>query len=396
MVDYDPFSEEVMTHPHPIYRRLRDEAPAYFIEKYNAWALSRFQDIWDASMDAESYSTEQGTTPAQLLTRVQPVTPMINLMDPPRHTELRAQIRSFFLPGAVAKLEPRVRELAGTRLRDFCERGECDVVGDFTAHVSVNVACWISGFPVEDIPMLNALVQRFFAREEGVTGMTADGVAALMEMNGYFAELSRTRRKRPVDEANILNAFLNGEVGGSKISDEDLGSHLSMLLIGGSETFPKVFANSTWRLWEHPEQRAELARDVDLIPDAFMELLRYDMPTQFLGRTLLRDVQIQGQTLRKGQVVLFLYPSGNRDEREFPNPDVLDIKRKPMRILSFGHGTHTCLGMHVAKLEGKICLELLLQHMPEYEVQLEKAERIRTEFVQGFLSLPIGFKPFSL
>ena len=112
MVEYNPFSEEVMTDPYPVYRRLRDEAPAYYIEEYDCWVLSRFEDIWTASMDADSYSTEQGTTSAQLLTKVQPVTPMLNLIDPPRHTYLRSRIRGYFQPRNVAELEPRVREFA--------------------------------------------------------------------------------------------------------------------------------------------------------------------------------------------------------------------------------------------------------------------------------------------
>ncbi len=394
MVEYNPFSEEVMTDPHPVYLRLRDEAPAYHVKEYDCWALSRFDDIWTASMDADSYSTEQGTTPAQLLTKIQPVTPMINLIDPPRHTHLRAKIRGFFQPRSVATLEPEIRKLAMERIRTFSEKGECDVMGDFASKIAVKVACMINGFPVEDGEILVGLVQRFFAREEGVVGMTEDGVAAAMELGTYFEELVKKRRRASRQEDDVVNAFVTVELDGRRLEPEEIGTHLSMLLIGGAETFPKVFANATYRLFQHPDERAELVADQSLIPDAFTELLRYDMPTQFLGRVLKRDVQVHGQTMRKGQVVLFIYPSANRDEREFENPDVIDIKRRPARILSFGHGTHGCLGMHVARLEGKVCLETLTRYMPEYVVETDRLVRLRTEFVQGFESVPIRFKPF--
>jgi cytochrome P450 len=167
-----------------------------------------------------------------------------------------------------------------------------------------------------------------------------------------------------------------------------------MLIIGGSETFPKVFANCMRWLGEHPEQRAECVADPGLIPDAFIEVLRFDMPTQFLCRSLKKDVPIHGKTMKTGQPVLFLYPSANRDPREFENPDRFDIHRRPPRILSFGQGTHLCLGIHAAKLEGRICLEETLKRIPDYEVDFAGAERLVTDFVQGYASLPVTFEPF--
>ncbi|MEE9609049.1 MAG: cytochrome P450, partial [Myxococcota bacterium] len=123
------------------------------------------------------------------------------------------------------------------------------------------------------------------------------------------------------------------------------------------------------------------------------EILRYDMPTQFLCRSVINDVEIRGKTLKVGQPVLFLYPSANRDEREFRDPDRFDIKRDIPRLLSFGHGTHACIGIHVAKMEGKVCLEETLRRIPEYEVHLDRAQRLVTDFVQGYASLPISFRP---
>ena len=148
-----------------------------------------------------------------------------------------------------------------------------------------------------------------------------------------------------------------------------------MFIIGGAETFPKTFASAVHRLWQHPEQRARVRRGTpSLIPDAYQEALRYDMPTQFLMRVMTNDVTLHGVTMRKGRPVMFLYPSANRDRREFPDPDRFDIKRKPPRILTFGHGIHACIGRHFAQMEGKLCFEKLLAHAPKYEVQESRAE----------------------
>ncbi len=393
MIEYDPFSEQIMMgDPYPIYRQLRDEAPAYFLPKHNAWALSRFEDIWQASLMSEELITGKGTTSAQTMTKVQPVTPMINTMDPPAHTELRSQIRRFFMPAAVRTLEPMISGVIDGCFERFYDSGECDVVNDLGTLVATTTACVISGIPLEDASHLNDLVWRFFKRVPGVEGMTEDGVAALMELNGYFAQLIKTRRNAP-EQDDVLNLLLNIEIGGQKLDDESLGSHLSMLIIGGSETFPKTLANIVRRLAEHPDQRRACAEDPALIPDAYWEGLRYDMPTQFLCRTVAKPVTFHGETFEPDQVVMLLYPSANRDPREFEDPDRFEIRRKAPRILSFGQGIHLCLGMQVAKLEGRLCLERILSRMPEYQVHVDRADWFRTDFVQGFAGLPISFQP---
>ncbi len=391
MIDYDPYSEEVIRDPYPIYARLREEAPCYHIPKWDAYALSRFEDIWNASMDAESYTTTLGTTSSHLLTKVQPVTPMINLMDPPQHTLLRSRISRFFTPGTVNRLEPQIRDFVEEAWAPLLGRPGADLFNDFAAKVSVKVACLANGFPLEDSDMLNRMVWRFFAREEGVQGITQDGLAAMNEMAGYFAALIQKRRKAGVADGSPIDALLAVEIDGRRFSDEEAGSHLSMFLIGGAETFPKTFSSAVHRLWQHKDQRARCAKEAGLIPDAFREVLRYDMPTQFLMRVLTKDVTLHGVTMQTGRPVMFLYPAANRDRREFPNPDAFDITRKAPRILSFGHGIHACIGQHFAKLEGKLCLEKLLAETPEYEVEEGKLKRIRTEFVQGWESMPVRF-----
>lgn len=387
-IDYDPFSAEVRKDPLPIYKRLRDEAPAYHLQKYDAWAISRFQDIWDLS-SSSGLSAARGTTPAQLLTRDQPVAPMINLMDPPEHTRLRSVIRKCFLPRNVRAIEPMARALAEDLLDAVADRDAFDAIGDFAARLSVTVACMAIGLPVEDGPQLTRLVQRFFSHDPDAEGMTSSGLDALAELTAYCEDSVRVHRRHPGETAAAIDAVTEFAVDGRRFSDADAASHVAMLVIGGSETFPKVFANGLLRLWEHPEQRARLVSDPSGIDDAFDEILRYDMPTQFLGRTVVDDFELHGRTLRAGQPVIFLYASANRDEREFADPDVFDIGRKPARILSFGAGNHACLGTHVARMEGRVCFEAILERFPGYEPDLDRAVRLRTEFVQGFASLPL-------
>jgi cytochrome P450 len=392
MVDYNPFSDEIVKgDPLPIYKQLRDEAPAYYLEEYDTWVLSRFEDIWKASGDMKHLTATQGTTSAHLLTRVQPVTPMINMMDAPDHSRLRGAFRKSFAAPTVALLEPMIRKIASDSIEQALDRGSMDVLADLSSRVAVTVACTISGLPAEDGPLLNDLVWRFFKREEGVTGMTEAGLAAMGEMFAYFHEKIAERREGESRD-DVLQTLMEFEQDGKRLDDDALASHLSMLIIGGSETFPKTFASIVRRLWEHPDQRRMCIEDPSLIPDAYNEGLRFDMPTQFLMRVVKRPVEFAGAKMHEGQPLMFLYHSGNHDEREFDDPDEFQILRRPPRIMSFGYGPHSCLGVNVARLEGKVCLEELLARLPDYEVDLENSERLLTEFVQGYWKLPIRFQ----
>jgi hypothetical protein len=391
VVSYDPFSRDVLRDPYPFYRRLRDEAPACHLEKYDCWAISRFEDVWAISSDAARFSVARGTAPAQILTREQPVTPMLNSTDPPLHSRLRAAVRPAFLPKPLRDAEPRIRAIVTELLAPAFARGGCDVVGEVGAKLSTRVACLAIGLPLADGEYLSRLVQRFFTHDPSQQGISADGWDAMRELNDYCVARVREERAAPSGEATALAALSSLELGGALLAADEAASHVGELIVGGSVTFPKVLANALVRLWEHPDQRAALAREPSGIPDAFEEAVRFDMPTQFLCRTVSQPLTLHGCQLAPGQGVLLLYPSANRDEREFANPDVFDVRRRPPRIASFGAGQHACLGQHVAKLEGRLCLEAILARAPEYRVDLASARRHHSEFVQGFERLEIRF-----
>ncbi len=393
MVYYNPLMDEILDDPYPIYKQLRDEAPAYYLEEFDCWALSRFEDIWEQSGESKWYSAAQrGTTPAHLLTNQLPVFPSVNMMDPPEHTRNRALISGAFKPHRVATLEPLVREIVGRHIDDIAQRGECDLVGDYIAKISVEVSCNLLGLPVEDGDYLNGLVNRFFERERGHHGMTESGLAAADELNVYLEKIVKERRRKPEEGDVLINAYLGAEFDGKPLPDDNVASQMATLVIGSTDSFPKIFAAGLLELYRSPECRADLVKDPKLIPDAFQEMLRHGMPTQLLGRTALRDIEIHGQTMKQGQGVLFLFVSANRDEREFPDPDRFDIRRCPRRILTFGHGNHSCLGTHIAALEGGIALEVLLERIPEFNIDESKVERLRSEFVAGITALPATYR----
>ncbi len=388
MVDYNPLMPEILEDPLPVYRRLRDEAPAYYVEEFDCWALSRFEDIWEQSGDNESYSAAlRGTTPAHLITRQLPVFPSVNMMDPPEHVRNRALISGAFKPRRVAALAPVVEGITARHARRLDE-GEVDLVADYIAKIAMEVSCVLLGLPTEDADQVYAYVNRFFDREPGKPGMTEDGLAASAELNAYLEELIRERRRRPTDDDVLLNAYLGAEFDGKPLPDDNIASQMATLVIGSTDSFPKIFAAFALELFRHPDQRAELVADPGLIPNAFREGLRYGMPTQFLGRTVTRPVELHGRTFEPGQAVLFLFPSANRDDREFEDPDRFDIHRESRRILTFGHGNHSCLGTHIAALEGETATRQLLEKMPEYEIDEDAIVRLRSEFVAGIVGLP--------
>ena len=389
---YHPFSESLFDDPWPIYRRLRDEAPAYYLQEFDCWFLSRFEDVWNAASDAR-FLAGGGVTTLELLLGQRfpnPGTPFAS-MDPPRHTELRRLLAPAFLPAAARRLEAPTRELVRRFLDEELPRGELDLIGDLAMRTSVRVACLLLGLPIEDADLLSGHVNRSFQRVPGQRGQTESGQAAGELMRDYLAKTVHERRRGLHRGEGLVDRMLDFDTSEGRLSDAEIVSNLSLLVVGGTETLPKVFAGAAWQLARHPAQRARVAAEPALAADAFWEALRLEMPTTMLGRTLREDVPLHGATLRAGQKVMFLWACANRDEREFADAEHFDALRRAPRLLSFGQGTHRCIGHNVARMEGRILLEELLARVPEYEVVEERAVRLRSEFFRGFASLPIRF-----
>ena len=393
MIHYTPFLPEAILDPHPLYRRLREEAPAYYIEEFDGWALSRFEDVWRAMEDTDRYGSARGTTAAQVLSKVEPPVPSINQLDPPDHTRLRRAVRGPFTKNRVAALEPEIRAFARACLDRHAGAGELDVVRELADPVAAFAACRLLDLPLEDAPLLVNWVHRYTLNEPGDLGRSSDALAAAREMNEYLAEFARRWRRSPGRSGAVIEAFQGFEQGGRRLEDLEIASHMQTLVIGGTDTTPKGIGAAVLRLHQHPEQRARLAKDPARMGVAFSEVLRYDTPPQFMARSMNRSVELHGQKLRPGQGVLLLLAAANRDPREFPDPDRFDVDRNPRRILSFGHAAHVCIGAHVARLEGRVLLEELLGRFPDYGLDETRLVWRRADQIQGLVSAPIQLRP---
>ena len=286
-------------------------------------------------------------------------------------------------------LEPEIRRFVVEMLDRLTEQGEFDVVRDFGQPLSTFVAAHVSGFPFEDGAMMRDRIELVFSREEGTDAVTDAGVRAMQEIFEYFTRFSAERRRRPSKTHDVLATLHAFEADGRFLADDEVASHLSLFLIGGTDTLPKAFANAVVRLHENPDQRAKVVADPTLALDAFNEALRIDAPTQYMCRLLIDDVEIRGAKIPAESPVLLLYAAANRDAREFPEPDAYRMNRRPPRFLGFSHGTHGCIGMHVARTEARIGIEEILARSPEYEIFRDRAEPYQNEFVKGLAKLPI-------
>ncbi len=393
-IDYHPMSEVVHGDDvWPVFRRMRDEAPAYLIEEYDCYFLSRFQDIWEV-LQRPGLSVASGQTTIDLLLGQEVSNgggEALSAADPPFQTALRMGIMRRFSPGSARRLESLARDIVRDLLERARERGGVDAIGELGMRLSVRVACTIIGIPLEEADRLVDDVNAFFDRSDEVLGSTETGIEARDRLVAFIDDLIASRRRRPGDD-DLVDALLAIDVDGRRMTDDGLRGTLQTAIIGGTETLPKVFAACAYRLWQNPDQRARVAEQgAELSGHAFWEALRYDMPTQMLGRTITGEQELHGTRMKPGQKLMFLWPSANRDEREFPDPDRFDIDRRAPRILSFGHATHRCLGANVAQMEGRVLLEELLAFDPDYEIDEAGIVRIRSEFFRGFSAMPVRF-----
>ena len=338
------------------------------------------------------YSAARGTTPAQLLTRDQPVAPMINLMDPPQHTQLRAVIRHGFLPSPVRALEPVARKLAGELLDAARDRGGFDAVAEFGARISVTMACLAIGLPVDDGPLPDGPRAALLPPRPATRAASPPTASPRSRSSRATAsDMVRERRRAPARRrARRSTRSSRFEQDGRRFGDEEAASHVSMLVIGGSETFPKVLANGLLRLARAP--RPARAPGGGSVADP--RRLRRDPPLRHADAAPRPHAAPRRRAARpdacaRASPWSSSTPSANHDPREFADPDRFDVARRPARILTFGAGAHQCLGRHVARMEGRVCFEEILARFPDYEVELERAVRLHTEFVQGFASLPL-------
>jgi cytochrome P450 len=375
-VNYDPLSDAFRRDRESVYRRLRDEAPVYLDPAGRFAALSRFEDVRAAAVDWTTFSAV--TAEAKILR------PIINDMDPPLHSNRRANLSRAFTPKRVADLEPRLRKIARSLVEPFVSRGTCDLVAEFAALFPSQVIGELIGIPDELLAECRSITDSVM-RIEGPEG----NASPVERADTIFGALVAERRQSP--GADLVSALLAvGGHGGEPLSDDEILGFCYLLLVGGNDTTTNLIGNGMYLLARHREQRAALVGEPALIPQAVEEMLRREPPTQTSARQTTRDVALHGVTIPADSRVLLMWGAANLDEREFPDPETFDIRRSPERHLSLGHGAHFCMGAALARLEARVAFEELLASLPEFEIVTEP-ERIRSAWAWGFESLRIRF-----
>ncbi len=312
-------------------------------------------------------------------------------MDPPRHTRMRGLVSRGFTPRRVAELEPRIRALASAYIDRFAARGACEFVADFAGRLPMDVVSEMLGVPESDRDMLRGWSDLVLHREEGVRGVPKQGVEASARLLQYFFQLVASRRKQPGED--LASALLRVEVDGDRLDEKDIIGFCYLMIIAGNETTTKLLANALYWLERNPAARAEVSANPALIAPWIEETLRYDNSTQLMARTATVDIELHDRKIARGDKVLLLIGSANRDERVFADADRFDLHRDTSESLAFGRGIHFCLGAALARLEARVSLEEVMRRLPDYRVTTSGLRRVHSTNVRGFSALPLEFTP---
>lgn len=397
LTDLDAFEEDV---PHEMFRVLRREAPVHFHAERNGpgfWAVTRYADLKKVSRHPEIYSSErQGTLILDPKPQDLPMLRAIMLnMDPPRHRKYRKLVNAGFTRRQVEALRPRVRRMVQAILDRVAERGECDFVEDIAAPLPMEVICELVGVPQEDRRRIYEIGNRMVGFDDpdlgaGDGAVLDDYQAASAEMFLYANKLRERVVERPADD--LATALLHAEVDGEKLSDLDFNSFFLLLAVAGNETTRTVTTNGMLALLRHPDQLARVHADPRLIPTAVEEILRYAPAVLNFRRTVTRDSVLHGVRLRENDKLTIWYPSANRDEAVFANPDAFDVSRDPNPHLAFGVGEHFCLGANLARMELQEIFRGVLTRLPDLELAAPP-RRLRSNFINGVKEMRVRFRP---
>lgn len=384
---YDPFMSGVVEgDPTSIYAELRHAAPRLYIERYEAWFFSTFEDVWTLSK-SQALSVAGGITPSQLLLGSAPNPYMVSQMDPPGHALFRSVLNSLFKPSAAQAMEIRIRGEARRLLVKLEEQGGGDFLMDYSGLLAVVTGCWLSGLPSEDAALLMQWTNKFFHRRAEHRGDTEIGGQAGIDMIAYITGILADIKKGKRAPEGAFAVLLEEQRKNPSITDDHVVFVVLNLQIAAGDTVPKGITATLHRLWDSPSERAKLRAAPDLALAAFLEAVRIDMPTQMQGRTVLQTFTHGDAIIQAGQKTMFMFASANRDSAEFDEPDRFLIDRAARRTLGFGNGLHRCLGVHVAQLEGQIAIEEVMARLPDYKIDLAASQKHKTEYVKGWSNL---------
>jgi cytochrome P450 len=387
-IDYDPYNPAISADPYPTYARLRKEAPLYYNEQYDFWAVSRYEDCERHLRDARRFISGRGGILELIKANVELPPGNLIFEDPPAHTVHRSLLARVFTPKRVAELEPKIRE--------FCERCLDPLVGadrfDFVTHLGADmpmrVIGMLFGIPEGDLESVRDRTDANL-RTEGGKPMEIGERPSLGSES--FEEYIDWRIEHPSDDlmTDLLTAEFEDEHGVTRRLTRDEALLYTTVVAGaGNETTTRLIGWAGKVLAEHPDQRRELVADPSLIPGAIEELLRYESPGPHVGRYLPEAVEVHGQTVPAGSAMLMVVAAANRDERRYADAERFDIHRKGPH-LAFGSGPHYCLGAALARLEGRVALEEVMKRFPEWEVEYDGTELAPTSTVRGWAKMPV-------
>jgi cytochrome P450 len=389
---YDPYDFEIDTNPYPIWKRLRDERPLYYNERYDFYALSRFDDVERGFKDWKTYSSAKGTVLELIKSGMEIPPGSIIFEDPPNHDTHRGLLSRVFTPKKMSAIEPKVREFCARSLDPLVGSGGFDFIADLGAQMPMRTIGMLLGIPEEDQEALRDRIDEGLKLEEGTMPDLDAQRLASGEQAQAFADYIDWRAEHPSDD--LMTELLRGEfedIDGERrrLSREEVLNFVNLLAAAGNETTTRLIGWTGKVLAEHPDQLRQLAEDRSLVPNAVEEILRFEAPSPVNSRYVTTDVELHGEVVPAGSAMVLLNGAANRDERHFPDGETFDIHRKIDHHLSFGYGIHFCLGAHLARLEGRVALDEVLQRWSSWEVDWDNAVQARTSTVRGWEKLPV-------
>jgi len=348
--------------------------------------------VLEASLDTETFSSAHGVTLDAITKQPWPTPRAMIMMDPPDHTALRKMVNRTFFRTKIAELEEHVRGLCRGYLDAYVGAGGFDYVRDFSTKLPVMVISSLLGFPEKDHDNLREWSDAQLHREEGTPQLSEDGQQANVKLLGYYADQIQLRRATATDDivGNLMTTDLvQPDRATRRLDDREVLMFIAMINVAGNETVARLLGWAALTLARYPDQRAKLANHPQLIGGAVEELLRYEAPSPVQGRYSTRDVTYHDTLIPAGSRVALLTGSAGRDERQFENADVFDVERTGIRHVSFGHGSHFCLGAALARLEARVALEETLARFPAWDVDEDAVAYVHTNSVRGPASVPI-------
>ena len=372
------------------FRWMREHAPVFWDESSRLWGIALYEDVMKISKSPELFCSGQSSRPDA------PALPSMINMDDPRHKLRRALVNKGFTKRRVDDHETKIRRIVTELIDAVCEKGSCDFVREIAAPLPMIVIGDLLGVAPEDRDRLLRWSEEMLAASTATAApaLAERAAKAGLEYAQYALGVIGDRRGKPPGD-DLMSVLVHAEIDSQKLDDEALVHESLLILVGGDETTRHVITEGMEALIRFPAQRDVLLRDPSKIPVAVEEMLRWVTPIKNMNRTATRDSVLRGQKIREGDKLLLLYPSANRDERVFPDPDVFDVERSPNDHVAFGgYGTHFCLGASLARLELRVMFEELLRRLPDLQLASDDALPLRpNNFIAGVESMPVVFAP---